>query len=121
MDVINLGSTEVNLRLYFSGASGSGSSTTGITLLSGSGWTHVVFPTVPGGVSPGPGVAGADVLSNVSELRIFHSAAAIFPGPNIAAQIGIDNVTAVPEPGTWATLGLGLAVMGAAAARRRPG
>ena len=103
MDVINLGSTDVNLRLYFSGVGGSGSSATGITLASGSGWTHVSFSTLPSAIAPAPAVQAADVLSNVSELRLFHSAAASFPGPNIAAQIGIDNVTAVPEPGTWAT------------------
>jgi hypothetical protein len=119
MDVINLGSTNVNLRLYFSGTSGSGSSVDGVTVVSGSGWTRVAFSTLPAAITTALGVPALDVLSNVSELRLFHSAAAIFPGPNIAAQIGIDNVTAVPEPGTWATLGLGLAVIGGGMSVRR--
>jgi hypothetical protein len=119
MDVINLGSTDVALRLYFAGPGGSGTSTSGIALASGGGWTRVAFPTLPGAITAAPGVSAENVLSNVSELRLFHSAAAIFPGPNIAAQIGIDNVTAVPEPGTWATLGLGLMVIGGVLSRRR--
>lgn len=119
MDVINLGATNVNLRLYFAGTSGSGSSVDGVTVASGSGWTRVAFSTLPGAITTAVGVPALDVLSNVSELRLFHSAAASFPGPNIAAQIGIDNVTAVPEPGTWATLALGLAVIGAGVSLRR--
>lgn len=119
MDVINLGSTDVALRLYFAGAGGSGTSTGGVALASGGGWTRVAFSTLPGAITAAPGVSAGDVLSSVSELRLFHSAAAIFPGPNLAAQIGIDNVTAVPEPGTWATLGLGLVVIGSALSRRR--
>jgi hypothetical protein len=119
MDVINLGSTDVNLRLYFSGTSGSGSSVNGVTVASGSGWTRIAFSTSPDAITAAVGVPALNVLSNVSELRLFHSAAASFPGPNIAAQIGIDNVTAVPEPGTWATLGLGLAVIGGGMSVRR--
>ncbi len=119
MDVINLGSTDVNLRLYFSGTSGSGSSVDGVTVASGSGWTRVAFSTLPAAITTALGVPALDVLSNVSELRLFHSAAASFPGPNIAAQIGIDNVTAVPEPGTWATLGFGLVMIGGVLSRRR--
>jgi hypothetical protein len=119
MDVINLGSTDVALRLYFAGPGGSGSSVDGVTVASGSGWARVAFSTLPGAITAAPGVSAENVLSNVSELRLFHSAAAIFPGPNIAAQIGIDNVTAVPEPGTWATLGLGLAVIGGVLSRHR--
>lgn len=111
MDVINLGSTDVDLRLYFAGGSGSGVSVDGITVVSGSGWTRIAFSTLPGAITAALGVPALDVLSNVSELRLFHSAGASFPGPNIAAEIGIDNVTAVPEPGTWATLGLGLVVL----------
>ena len=33
-------------------------------------------------------------LSNVAELRIFHSPTATFPGPTIDAQLGVDNITA---------------------------
>jgi hypothetical protein len=119
MDVINLGSTDVDLRLYFAGSSGTGTSVDGITVASGSGWRRVAFSTLPGAITVAPGVPALDVLSNVSELRLFHSAGTSFPGPNIAAQIGIDNVTAVPEPATWGMLGLGLAVIAGGVSLRR--
>ena len=119
MDVRNLGATTVSLRVYFDGPDGTAFSADPINLPSGSGWMHVVFPTVPAalvGAVPGSPLAA---LSNVGDLRLFHNSVAGYPGPNIAAQIGIDNVTAVPEPAAWATLGLGLAVLGAGASMRR--
>jgi hypothetical protein len=119
--VINLGATDLSLRLYVED-SGSGSemntaiSTQAISLPSGSGWTHVVFPTTADALTALTGSAST-ALSNVTELRILHSLTAAFPGEVIVAQLGIDNFTAVPEPGTGLLAGLGLVAL---AARGRP-
>ena len=40
------------------------------------------------------------VLGDVAKLWIFHNSGRSFPGPNRAARLGVDNLTAVPEPST---------------------
>jgi hypothetical protein len=88
------------------------------TLQPGSGWTHIVFQlnstdmTLTSGSKP-----FASVLSAVQELRFVDSATASYMGdafPNVdhtTGSFGVDNITAVPEPGalilaTIALLGL---------------
>jgi len=118
-DVNNFGGTDVILRLHLAGPGGEAFSRETIELPSGSGWTRVLFSTTPDALSGAtPGAASA-VLANVTEVRLVHNPGVVFPGPAIAATIGIDNIAAVPEPGTWATLALGLGGIGALLARRR--
>lgn len=90
MNVNNLGATDLSLRLSLSGAY----STNPIVLTAGSGWQQVLFPTAPAALS----LAGS--VLNVSELRLYHSIAAAEAnaGDNIAAVLGVDHITAVPEP-----------------------
>jgi hypothetical protein len=115
MDLNNLGSTTLSLRLYLDGPLGSTAVLLApIVLPAGSGWTSVVFPMLPAAYD-GP---GARVLGNVSQLRLYHGVLADYPGGNIAAQLGVDNVTAVPEPGLAWMLAGGLAAL--AWMRRRP-
>jgi hypothetical protein len=74
------------------------------------------------------GVAAADLtallgsaeaaLAGATVLRIVHAPDAAFPGPSIVATLGVDNVEAVPEPGTAALLVLGLGALGAGSRRR---
>jgi hypothetical protein len=117
--VINLGVTDVWLRLYVRSDAGGGFndaiSTAPIVLPSGSGWTNVVFPTTAAALSSINGSA-ATALAAVTELRILHSLNGAFPGEIIAAQIGVDDLAAVPEPSTALLLGFGLLAL---AARRR--
>jgi PEP-CTERM motif len=107
MDLINLGQTELTIRLNFENPFAGGDfavTNTAITLDVGSGWTHVLFPIGLGQhTAVGGTVSGA--LANTSVLRIMHA-----PGDDpdaIAGVLGVDNITAaVPEPGTIAmTLG----------------
>lgn len=100
MDVANFGSTALQLRLTFFG---SGKVTDAVVLPAGAGWRRVQF-----GFDPATVGAFAD-------LRIFHGFTdnAVFPGPAMPAQLGLDNITAVPEPGTAAAMGLGLLLLAA--------
>jgi hypothetical protein len=78
-----------------------------------------VIPIGPGDLT----VLNGDIttlLSNVTALRILHSSAAQFPPDRIAADLGVDNITAVaaiPEPATMLLVGSGL--VGLVARRRR--
>ena len=130
MDVNNLGTTDLVLRLaIFSAAMDGGpfALTVGIPLAAHGtgedGWESVSFDISPSAwesVSGPGGAMGVDInvaLANVTGLRILSSAAPAFRGDSAVAQLGVDNITAVPEP---ATLGLvlgGLAML--AGSRRR--
>jgi hypothetical protein len=101
MDVKNLGATDLHLRIRVEDPDAPPSntpthaavSTDAVFVPAGSGWTRVVFPMSPGYFTALTGNAAA-ALSNVAELRIFHNPTATFPGPPIAAQLGVDNITA---------------------------
>lgn len=109
MQVNNLGSTDLSLRLLFNSTSASSAFTTdAISVLAGSGWTTIRFSVTPGALT-----GATDVMSHVADWRLYHSVAAGPPpaGAFIAASLGIDNVTAVPEPAEWLTLIAGLALL----------
>lgn len=113
MDVDNLGSTEIDLRLYIVGTSGASVvSKDAIVVAPGGGWQHVSFSLAPSAFTSSP----SDVLSSVAQIRLFHGTTPAFPGQNIAAQLGVDNISAVPEPAAWMSFGAGLALLWA---RRR--
>lgn len=130
MDVRNFGNTDLALRLYFENPvmappTHSAFSSNAITLVAGSGWTHVVFPIAPSDLTAGIGNVN-DALAQVTIMRILHGAAAAVPGEPIAGLLGIDNIRAlaavpVPEPATMSLLASGLAAAASARAlRRRP-
>jgi hypothetical protein len=108
MDVNNLGPDEVTLRLLFEDFDGPGppvnlvTTLTDVVIPSGSGWVHVEFSLDPSNLLALIG-AVPDALSSVDVLRIFHNPDPDFPGPGIGipvvnAVVGVDNITAVPEP-----------------------
>lgn len=122
MDLQNLGDTSLSLRMTFSDP-GVGPpvnlafSTTPVLLSPGSGWQSVVFPILAGDLTAGLGSV-ATALANTTEVRLYHSVNPSFPGPPIAAHLGVDNIRAIPEAGTASLLALGLAGL---AWRRRGG
>ena len=121
-DVNNLGSTDLDLRIAFGNASNSWyASTDSVALSAGSGWQNVVFDLSQ--VSFLPSSAGSDdlttTLGGVTELRILSSA--LLPtvgsggsggarGDVIAATLGIDNITAIPEPSTMVLSGFAVCI-----------
>jgi hypothetical protein len=110
MHLNNLGSTDLSLRLFLESATPgvNSASLDPVALPAGGGWTRVRFAVDPLSLSgPDPGA----VLAKVGMLRLYHGSAAAYPGEPISAQLGIDNVTAVPEPGRALLLGTGLALL----------
>jgi hypothetical protein len=107
MDVNNLGTTDLVLQLYFTGPNGTAISSTGVTLPSGAGWTHIVLPAAAGDLTGLIGtVEGA--LGNVAELRLMHNDTTDFPPSPINGSLAIDNITVVPEPAAVAVMGLAI-------------
>ena len=100
MHMINLGATNLEMRLAFDGSSGGRfSSTNAVSLSAGSGWQTVVFPIGPSDLTSVDG--GIDVnatLGNVTELRILHNTSPSWRGASIAATLGVDNITASDIP-----------------------
>lgn len=99
MDVINLGATDIELRLLFSDPvagppANLAFSKDSIHLLAGGGWTSVVFPITPLDLIAGSGTV-ENALMNATELRLFHGSAPGFPGEPVLAQVGVDNITAL--------------------------
>jgi hypothetical protein len=116
MDLNNLGSMELTIRLEFENPFAGGDeavTNTGIVLAAGSGWTHAVFPVRLSTLTALEGsVAGA--LSNTTVLRIIHAPGLTDSIP-VAGVLGVDNIAAVPEP---ATLFMSAAAIGLLALRR---
>ena len=108
MDVNNLGATDLSLRLALTDSGFGGAlSLTPVLVAAGSGWHAVVFSLMPAALIGTP----ASTLTDVMQFRLFHATEASLPGNNVAAQLGIDNVTAVPEPASAWTLLMGLAAL----------
>ena len=116
LDVNNLGATPLDLRLWLQGTGGAGAvSAMAVSVAAASGWTPISFALDADALLGQPLAALADVF----ELRLFHADTAAFPGPPIVASLGIDNVSAVPEPGpAWLWLP-GLLALGSMAPRRQ--
>lgn len=108
------GPDAVNLRLLLWGDGGHWASTALTPVAPG--WNHYSFgltatdmvfvnsaTNTGAGVSGGSGVL-ADTLLNVTALQIRHDdVTPTLPGnhpPHISATLGIDNIAAIPEPGT---------------------
>jgi hypothetical protein len=126
MDVNNLGSTDLFLRLLFEDPMGAPPEneafTTSVFLPAGSGWTSISFLVDPGSLIVEEGSA-LEALQNATILRIFSNPDA--EGPDeaepIAAMLGVDNIeaVAVPEPSSLILLSTGVATVYRRSRRRR--
>jgi MYXO-CTERM domain-containing protein len=116
MDVSNLGSTTLNLRLWLQGPLGASAvSSDAVALAAGADWTAVSFAL---DASALVGQVAA-TLGNVQQLRLFHATSPAFPGAAVVGKLGLDNVTAVPEPSALWMAVAGLAAIAASRWRRR--
>jgi hypothetical protein len=123
MDVRNLGTSDLVLRLLLSDPSldppQNAVVSTSVLVPAGGGWTTITIPVTPESLTPLFGTVSS-ALANVTEVRLFHSPNTSFPGPPHAALLGVDNITAqaVPEPSTGVLFGGGLLVLGNVVRRR---
>ncbi len=100
LDVNNTGANDLVLRLWIEGAGGDFASTSGLALAAGTGWQRATFSVQPSALSAVRG--GTDVnatLADVFRFRVYHSPAVVAPGPEIVAELGLDNITAVGVAG----------------------
>jgi len=122
MDLRNLGTTALSVRLYFEDPIpgppvNEAVTTASILLPAGGAWTHAVFSISPSSLTVLQGSA-TTLLSKTTILRIFSGAAADFPPERIAGSLGVDNIQAIPEPETYALMAAGLALLTWKAGRR---
>ena len=108
MDLRNLGTTDLTVRLYFEDPIpgpplNEAVTTLGVLLPAGGAWTHALFPIAPDSLTVLQGNA-TTLLSNTTVLRIFAGAALDFPPAQMTGVLGVDNIQAVPEPETIALL-----------------
>lgn len=120
-DLKNFGNTPLNIRLQLENPNETRFlSIESFSLPVGSGWQSAIFGLGADDLVRVQGTAGLDtVLGNVAKLWIFHNGAADFPPSGIVAELGVDNLTAVPEPSTILMCLIGASILLAYYRRRR--
>ena len=126
VDLNNFSDVTLNIRLAFKDsttANGSGYVTsTAFTLTPSSGWQHAVFSITPTTMtaagSPAP---FSTFFSGPAEFRIINASTNTdLNGNAVVAQLGVDNIIAVPEPSSVVlVLGCSVGTMGLGVFRRR--
>jgi hypothetical protein len=124
MDLRNLGTSDLTVRLLFEDPMGGPPVNEAVTsfgalLPAGGDWTHVVFPVSAADLTPLSGDP-ATLLGQVTFVRIIHS-----PTPDrpvaVAGVLGVDNITAIPEPSSLALTASAILAGLMASRRRRSG
>ena len=126
MDLRNQGSVNLSIRLAFKEFGSFGSpgylSSTAALLAPGSGWQHFVFTINVGSMIAigGPADFNTFFSTGNGEMRIINEVGTTnLNGDVVAAQLGVDNIHAVPEPRTFLLGAFGLLVLAAAFRRKR--
>jgi hypothetical protein len=111
----NLGPNPLALRIALFGPGGRFTTTDETVLQPASGWVSVEFALDSASLTQTSGFGTlADTMANVQTLLIRHD-----PDPldnsgvpnNVTGTLGIDNITALPEPGPVAMLAAGLLLL----------
>jgi len=128
IDLRNEGAVDLSIRLAFKESFGFGTPgylSQPMILPAGSGWLHFFISLAPSDLIPvgGPAPYATFFSNGNGEMRIINAVGTgNLNGEPIAAQLGIDNIRAVPEPTTTAFLGTGMVLLAARLfrAKRRP-
>ena len=119
----NLGSNPVALRITLFGPGGSFTSSDETVLAAGSGWVSVQFGLAAADLTQTQGSGTlAQTLASVDTLLLRHDPDPISPPMQqnpVTGTLGIDNVTAVPEPGSALLLAPAVAALARIRPRRR--
>jgi hypothetical protein len=110
---VDIGPTDLSLRIMIIGPGGNFSTTTPVTVTTGAGWQHISFGLTPSDLvhvtgsaavnaPDGPGIL-TDTLANVTRLLLRHDPAPVPEPPgthpqHVRARLGIDNITAILGP-----------------------
>ncbi|MBL8532868.1 MAG: hypothetical protein JNL33_03335 [Betaproteobacteria bacterium] len=122
MDVVNLGASDLHLRLLIEDQTAGGSpanmaySSQAISLAAGSGWQTVVFELSADALTPQLGSV-TTALQTAAFIRLYNSFNPGFPGDTLVSSLGVDNITAVPEPAAVTLTAAGLLLLTALAGR----
>lgn len=111
MDLNNLSSQSLSMRLAFFFDSSDGYvSTTPFSLSANSGWQHATFALNAANFTTigSPGDFNTFLSDFDGQLRVLSSTSPSLLGDSIAATLGVDNVQAIPEPGTFVMAGIGI-------------
>jgi len=122
MDLLNSGTVPLQVRIALRNSVGAGFiSSSPFPLDVGGGWQSFEFPVTQAALtSVGSPGSYASFLESGFALRILHATStANLNGNPVVSTLGIDNITAVPEPSTYAMVLAGLACGGYSMWRRR--
>jgi hypothetical protein len=124
VDLENLGKVTLSIRLAFRASAADeqpGYLSAPIILAPGSGWQHAVFSIDSMSLTPidNPADFNTFFSNNFGEIRFINEAGdADLEGDPVVAQLGIDNIHAVPEPNAAVLTSVG-GLLAVIAARRR--
>ena len=126
MDLRNFGPNALPIRIAIREGTGNSltpgyASTVAFNLPADGQWHSAFFSLSAGTLTPvhSPQALATD-LANVADLRLLSSVSPNTVGDAINAEIGVDNIVAVPEPGCCALLGAGLLCLVVSRNRRPP-
>jgi hypothetical protein len=114
MDLRNLGKVDLTIRMAFKSVPGNnalGYLSQGFTLAAGGAWQHVTFLINPAALTAlgGPTAFNTFFANGFQEARIINaSGTGNLNGEAVIGQLGVDNIHAVPEPGTALLTAAGL-------------
>jgi hypothetical protein len=106
VDLRNLGSNPLFIRLAFTGPGGWWV-TAAVTVPAFAGWGEATFDIQPSALQAVSEATNAvTTMAGVMEMRILHSSPADHQGATVSGGLLIDNLTAVPEPSALVLLSM---------------